>query len=336
MGDRSLSLLAELSKHVAAAPDLAAALHSVTDRALRLVGADHTSVRLCDAGRDLLPGARAGVGLHRPPPAFRLGEGVIGWVAQSGELARVDDGTADPRFRPMPARGFPVRSVLSVPMCGDRGVVGVLSMSAPRPAAFGPREESVGVLLASAAAQAVRIGALSRLAITDEHTGAYNRRYLGPRLTEEIGRSQRSGEPLSVLLLDLDHFKRVNDQYGHATGDEALRQVSAQIRSCVRSVDVLIRRGGEEFVVILPGTAAEAAFEVAERIRTTVMREPLEVAPRMWLVQTLSVGVATWDGSEGAEELDRRADLAMYSAKREGRNRVAASRASKGEATPRS
>ncbi len=322
MRDDALPILVDMSRELITAGSLDEGLRTVTETALQLVNADHASVRLCDNQSRLRVGARAGVGLDRTPPVFTRGQGVMGWVAETGQIARIADSASDPRFEDRAERGFPVRSVMSVPLSSDGKVMGVLSMSAARQDAFTEDDEKVSVLLANCAAQMVRMAELEQLAITDPQTQAFNRRYLTPRLTEEMRRAQRSSTPLSLVLMDLDQFKRVNDEHGHAVGDAVLKAFTDIVRECVRSVDILVRRGGEEFVLIMPSTNTEHATEVAERIRHRLRRQPLRVHRRTLLVQTVSIGVATWDEVESPEDFEERADLAMYDAKRQGRNRV--------------
>ena len=127
---------------------------------------------------------------------------------------------------------------------------------------------------------------------------------------------------MSILYMDLDHFKSVNDRYGHAVGDAVLRMFADRVRKAVRRVDVLVRRGGEEFVLIMPQTGVTQAHATAIRIQQTLQGEELEVDNTHRIRQTVSIGVATWDMRETPEQLERRADAAMYEAKRLGRNRV--------------
>jgi two-component system cell cycle response regulator len=122
--------------------------------------------------------------------------------------------------------------------------------------------------------------------------------------------------------MDLDHFKSVNDKYGHATGDAVLRMFADRVRKAVRRVDVLVRRGGEEFVLIMPATGATQAHATGNRIQVTLHAEPFDAEGGVHIRQTVSIGVATWDKRETPEQLERRADEAMYEAKRLGRNRV--------------
>ena len=321
MDPRWLGPLADLSRELLTDPGVQPALQRVADTALQLLGADHASVRLCEPDGKLRVGARAGVGADLPAPVFQRGEGVIGWVAQTGCIARVSDSRSEPRFAER-KRGYAVGSVLSVPVIGTDRTIGVLSASSPASHAFAADHELLATLLANAAAQVLRMAELREAALTDSQTRAYNRRYLAPRLREELERARRSGDALSVLLLDLDHFKRVNDEHGHAAGDAVLSAFAEVVRSCVRSVDVLVRRGGEEFVLVLPATGLRAARAVAERIRGKLADHAMEPRPGVMLTQTVSIGVAGWDRSEEAEVLEERADRAMYEAKRRGRNRV--------------
>ena len=167
--------------------------------------------------------------------------------------------------------------------------------------------------------------ALMRLAATDPLTGLSNRRVLDTRLDEEWRRARRSGQPLSVLFIDIDHFKQFNDAYGHASGDEALIAVAESISAAVRRwVDVVARYGGEEFAVILPETPAEGALTVAEMIRRKVQEQDVLHRDGQAISVTVSVGCATCVPAAGANALDllAAADRQLYAAKAAGRNRV--------------
>ena len=169
---------------------------------------------------------------------------------------------------------------------------------------------------------------LSELAATDGLTGLANRRTLDQRLRLEWERAQRSGEPLALLMIDVDHFKAFNDRHGHQGGDEALRNVARVIGSNIRRpADLAARYGGEEFAVILPDTDGEGASTIAEHIRSAV--EHLPPADGDALSVTVSVGLSTWDKrSRGSlEELLLSADRALYDAKHSGRNRIVHSQA---------
>lgn len=162
------------------------------------------------------------------------------------------------------------------------------------------------------------------MAITDALTGLHNRRYMERHLGTLVEQATLRGKPLSVLILDIDHFKSVNDTYGHDVGDEVLREFAARIRKNVRGIDLTCRLGGEEFVVIMPDTDAGVASIVAERIRARVAGEPFPIQKGSRAIDiTVSIGMAQCRLSDdGAEPLVKRADQALYQAKRSGRNRV--------------
>jgi two-component system cell cycle response regulator len=169
------------------------------------------------------------------------------------------------------------------------------------------------------------------LAFVDSLTGLYNQKFLDVTLRSEIARCNRYGTPVSVIFIDLDHFKEVNDTHGHQVGSQLLKEAAVVFRSCTRESDFLLRFGGDEFVVILPSTNAPGVLAVAERIRTSFdktrfdVRESTGVASAFDLCVTTSVGVATFpDCANTVEDLIRQADIAMYEAKRGGRNRVVA------------
>ncbi|MBO6938034.1 MAG: GGDEF domain-containing protein [Deltaproteobacteria bacterium] len=158
---------------------------------------------------------------------------------------------------------------------------------------------------------------LYRQAVRDGLTGLYNRRYLDERLEQESAYSARHEQPLSVILIDLDHFKQVNDEHGHAAGDTVLRSVSRVIEGAVRSEDIVARYGGEELCVLARGTAARGALALAERLRRNVESLPIR-CDAVTLRVTASFGVATAHASDGLLEA---ADAALYAAKEAGRNR---------------
>jgi two-component system, cell cycle response regulator len=165
---------------------------------------------------------------------------------------------------------------------------------------------------------------LEALATTDPLTRLLNRRALLERLSIEVDRAHRYGSSLSLLLLDIDHFKAINDTAGHLVGDGVLRQLGELLAYSVRTADVVARYGGEEFVVILPETSSEGGVIFAERLRDTVERHAFDVSNDEPLHLTASIGVATFPSPrvESTEDLFARADEALYRAKSGGRNQV--------------
>lgn len=167
---------------------------------------------------------------------------------------------------------------------------------------------------------------LEQLALTDPLTKVLNRRALTERLAAEIGRVNRYDSTVSLLLIDVDHFKKINDNHGHLVGDDVLAEMAGLLQNAVRAVDVVARFGGEEFVVVLPETGKPGAVVFAERLRELIEEHPFVRAPDGTLRLTTSIGVSTYPtpGMETAEELLAGADQALYRAKAEGRNRVRA------------
>ena len=165
---------------------------------------------------------------------------------------------------------------------------------------------------------------LAELTITDDVTALYNQRFLYQRLEDEFERARRYGEPLSVMMLDLDYFKSVNDTHDHLFGSQVLHRVGQILRFCVRAVDVLVRYGGDEFLVLMPNTPATEAVPLAERLRAMLESQDVGDATRSYRV-TVSIGIAELGacGADNSQALLRAADNAMYLAKHRGRNQVA-------------
>lgn len=171
-----------------------------------------------------------------------------------------------------------------------------------------------------------RVTTLELQNITDPLLGIYNRRYLDQRLNEEVARAQRYKLPLSLLLFDIDHFKQINDQFGHLIGDRVLSSMGRILQEQVRKSDLAARYGGEEIVIVLPNTAEEEAFTMAERLRlllgqTAYAEQELNNGG---VHCTVSIGVASLIDETGGADLLHKSDVAMYQAKRTGRNRVVA------------
>ena len=187
----------------------------------------------------------------------------------------------------------------------------------------------LGVIASFCVENAVNRARLLRSGFTDVLTGWHNRRYLLVRLSEELARARRDGARLVCLMLDIDHFKRVNDNWGHAAGDSVLREIAQRIESQVRASDVAARYGGEEFVILLPGTEIASAMLLAERIRTAVASTPIELPNGERVTITASIGISDVQPPPDADDLKTvgdaliaRADVALYAAKSAGRDRV--------------
>jgi len=216
-----------------------------------------------------------------------------------------------------------IRSVVYLPLTVTDHAIGSLILGSRKPNAYNPRQirllEKVASQIAAPIENAKLYARLEQKSRIDEVTGLFNRRHFEERLKEEVSRHSRYGDVFSIFMLDLDNFKTYNDTYGHPAGDILLGQVGKIIKNCIRSVDQAFRYGGDEFVVILPQTARDDAYLVAERVREQIAKEMARKA----LTVTCSVGLASYpiDGAV-ADELVDVADVALYRAKRMGGNRI--------------
>jgi diguanylate cyclase (GGDEF)-like protein len=189
------------------------------------------------------------------------------------------------------------------------------------------RRDELGALTSAFNAMAAELEkdrqALKKLSASDPLTGLCNHREFFRLLREETERSRRYRHPLSLLMIDLDNFKRINDTYGHPAGDRVLCAVAGVVRRELRQVDQVARYGGEEFAAILPETAESEAFAIATRIRQAVAARPLAISETEGVELTISIGLAVFPDDATAEEgLVERADQSLYAAKAAGRNRV--------------
>src|SRR5581483_1285112 len=162
------------------------------------------------------------------------------------------------------------------------------------------------------------------MAITDALTGLFNRRYMETHLGTLLEQSAARGKPITVLIIDIDYFKAINDGHGHDAGDDVLREFALRIRKSIRNIDLACRYGGEEFVIVMPETDMAVATMVAERLRRRIASEPFAIQNGARLIDvTISIGIAALDGpADTAAAVLKRADTALYRAKRDGRNRV--------------
>ena len=254
----------------------------------------------------------------------------------------VPDVSVDPLFTDVrelwrqEGRTPPIRSVLAIPFALDRRRSGLFFLRTERgDRTLSTEDAEFAEIVIRAAVAAIRRAQalestrednrrLEELATTDALTRLTNRRALLERLSVEVDRARRFKSQLSLLMLDLDHFKSVNDQHGHLGGDEVLREMGNLLAGAVRTIDIVARYGGEEFIVILPETATEGAEVFAERLRRSVEEHEFVVAQERKFHLTCSIGVATFPSPRVAstEDLFARADEALYRAKSGGRNLV--------------
>ncbi len=297
----------------------------------RLLGVDGALVAL----RPSVHGVPLRDASRRPPPVAALAL----WAIARGEPVHVADVARDARLRAQPGvEGSPrVRFFASEPLHGDGArAIGALCAWDARPRSLEPREVELmrdfarwaeSVVRADHLAEAQRelLGERRRLrerATHDPLTHLWNREEILHALERELARTARGQGPLSLMLVDVDHFKRVNDRHGHLHGDLVLREVAARLADSVRRYDAVGRYGGDEFVAVLPGCSLAAAHALAERLRALLGRRTIRAGRNVLRIQ-VSAGVATSVGaSVGAAELLAAADRALYRAKSLGRDRV--------------
>jgi diguanylate cyclase (GGDEF)-like protein len=316
-------VLFEIGKAIGSDHNLSSLLLRISELVCDLTGGEACSIMLLDQERERLLG-KAAHGLTRRDLSgisFRLGEGVAGWVAETGEPALIDDVSLDPRYKALPDSQNRIRSLACMPIAYRDERIGVLTITSPREGAFNQEDMELLRFIATTMALDIDNARLRRLAVTDPLTEAYNREFLQQYLPQAIESAHARGEPLAVAMVDVDHFKDVNDSFGHAVGDHVLADVARRLRAGIRVGDLLVRYGGEEFLALLPGAGTERAIEIAERMRARLEDDPIVVERRSIAVR-VSVGVAELRSVDTPDDIVRRADEAMYAAKRQGRNRV--------------
>lgn len=262
----------------------------------------------------------------------RVGEGIAGWVAQSGEAAIVPDVSADPRFSGQVDKvtNMLTHSVICVPIrTKDRvlGVIEIINYVGKRD--FGTEDLGLLQAMADYAAialeNAIHVKRIHELTITDDVTALYNARHLNFVLETEIYRSNRYHYEFSLIFIDLDHFKEVNDTHGHLVGSKLLREIAEVVRSSLRLIDYAFRYGGDEFVVLLPQTGKESATVVAKRLHQRLNDARFIADENLNLHVTASLGLACFPVDANTKaELVRLADEAMYLVKNTSRNNIAA------------
>jgi len=259
---------------------------------------------------------------------FGPGSGLAGWVADRRRQLLLPDLHRVPALLEGEAVLPRERSYLASPLAAGGRVLGVAALTHSRPGAFSAEDARLLGVIASQAARALEQGellrSLERMAITDGLTHLHNRRYFQVRLEEEIRRARRYAVPVSLILLDIDHFKRVNDEMGHAAGDAVLVQLAGTLRAGVRETEIVARYGGEEFAILLPQTGCSDALVAAERLRGAVEAMTVQTAEGRCVRITISAGVAGCTAGCTAASLVADADSALYRAKQAGRNRVCA------------
>jgi diguanylate cyclase (GGDEF)-like protein len=320
-----LKILLEMSREISSQIPIRTVVKRLSMRLKLLLNADECSIMILDDGRKELAFSES-TGLTRwelQNIRFRVGEGIAGWVARHKKPQLVPDCSTDPRFVNIANQKRPMVSMICVPLLIKRRVIGVVSLTTRESGhVFTENEMEVAVLLSAHISLALENNRLYEISVSDGLTNLYNRRYLEQRLSKEISYARRFRKPLTVLMTDVDFFKKLNDTYGHQAGDQALRIVSETLTAGLRDYDVVARYGGEEFAIILLSTPRPKGASTAERLRAAVEEANITYRGQRIPV-TISVGVATFPEDAGdTEDLINIADRALYEAKRRGRNMV--------------
>jgi diguanylate cyclase (GGDEF)-like protein len=314
----AVTRIARLARELSQKLPLEAQLQHTVDCAAAILSAPRASVRLFDSARTrLIATCRAGepTQLGAATAEFRVGEGLLGWIAEHNAPLRSGDPMRDPRYVDK-VEVTQLGSFLGAPLTSGDVCFGVISAVSPERDAFSAEHEELLMLLAGLCAPHLEMARLARLAEIDPLTGVFNRRGLDVLLPA------RDERLTALAICDLDRFKRINDAHGHAAGDEVLRRVAHLLGSVLRAGDGVLRWGGEEFLLVLPGVELGRAQRIVERARAWVEHEPIELSSGRVLSVTISVGVAERRPAEPRDAAIARADEALYLAKDRGRNRV--------------
>jgi len=328
---RRLTILADIAQAANSVLEPRRVMEIVMSRAQDLIPTQAWTLFLIDEKEHVVKLELASGEDLRPVKNYRLkiGQGIAGWVVQYKKPVLINDVREDRRFdaRFDMLTGFRTRSILGAPLISRGRIIGAVEMMNRRRGRFGDDDLEMLTTLVEPGAIALENAILyqrsTELTVTDDLTKLFNSRYLTVHLRREIKRSKRYGVPVSLIFLDLDGFKQINDSYGHLAGSRALYEVGQVIQDTVREIDVVSRYGGDEFTVILPQTSASGAMIIAERIRKSIADTVFLTEMSRQVKLTASFGVATFpDCGETREDLIQRADQAMYRVKGSGKNGV--------------
>ncbi|PKL75330.1 MAG: hypothetical protein CVV27_15940 [Candidatus Melainabacteria bacterium HGW-Melainabacteria-1] len=252
---------------------------------------------------------------------FSIGEGIAGQVAATGEAMICNDTRSDKRFKTYRFQEMDQRiwNMVCLPLKVDDTVLGVISLD-NKIGGFNESDLAFVQDMANQVAIAIQNAELYERSISDGLTGLFVRRYFEDLLDQELRRSDRTQMPVSLMMFDIDHFKRFNDTYGHQVGDWVIQKVAKVAKDSVRDVDMVARYGGEEFAIIMPDTGLDAAWQVGERIRQAVA-DSFVFHEGHKLKITISLGCAEYPSQASSKQsLIQNADTALYASKHKGRN----------------
>lgn len=328
---QELAIFHDVAKALTSSLNLDSILQTIMEKMAEYFQPDTWSLLMVDEEKDDLYFAIAVGDASEALKTVRLkmGEGIAGWVAKHGESLLVPDVHNDPRFakRIDDMTKWQTRSIICIPLSSKHRVLGVIQLINVDMKHFAEQDILALQALADYAAIAIdnarAVERIQELTITDDCTGLYNARHLYKTLEAEVYRSARFGYEFSVLFLDLDHFKKVNDTHGHLVGSKLLAEIGYNIKSHLRLIDYAFRYGGDEFVVLLPQTSKESALVVARRIRDVFRTNLFLKDDNLNLNIRASMGVATYpEDAKTAHEIIRQADEMMYMVKNTTRDNI--------------
>jgi diguanylate cyclase (GGDEF)-like protein len=330
-----LKLINEVSKAVTFMGDLEKTLEVILSRLVQELDAERGSIFLLDEKyeslieKTVIYGARGAVKQDVEMKAkFQLGEGIAGEVFSKGETRIINNVSTDPNLKSFFAACPTVHSMLCIPLKVREMSFGVMNIVNKLDGDFADNDLQTALTMANQASVLIENARLFNLATIDGLTGLAVHRYFQSKLEEEFRRGKRYDKPLSLIMTDIDHFKKFNDTWGHQTGDMVLREVAKCVRSTIRDTDIAARYGGEEFAVVLPETDVEGAKLLAERLRQKV-ESSVYPGPSGDLRVAISLGVSSipLNPAETTADMIKLADEALYAAKHGGRNQVRVSEA---------
>ena len=325
-----LMVFHQLSRSLNSSFDLDAILRTILDQMERIIAADMWTLLMLDEARGELYYAIASEDSEGALKDLRVkpGEGVAGWVVEHGETLIVPESEdEDPRLQQaLAADRRMVRSVIAMPLRGRKGVQGVIEILNPRASQMSDYTIAFLHILCDHAAIAIEnahdVARIQQLTITDDATGLFNVRHLYKMLEQQMERGANQGSPLSLAFIDLDRFKLVNDVHGHLIGSELLGRVGARLKQLSRPQDMCFRYGGDEFVVLMPETAAGDALRVATGLHQELITTQFRMSNGITLSASASVGLASCPPESAVHAIIGTADARMYDVKSNGRGKV--------------